>query len=420
MAARGESFDRLDASILVRALPTPINAKILKLAIWAALFAVLAGPFYLLLSLAPLRGGAVVYVVSFAIFYSYDRYDVSRNVRAIDRSRWFKLRKQLFASDQARGSETGAAGVRPGQLASSRAEYDSNRSNLPKSERNRATSRYLFLIARYTVNGNQQALGFANGDSASRHPTTPMLVQSSPIGRTLSRRPQEHDALVARALEQVIVTLVDDHRPMTTVRELLAAMTFPIEEGLAIRAIEAAELWGLALINSATADIRSQILPLVESRDREALLAAEVHLTGAGLVWHQATHAMDAERRKRQLIMSGGKDNSVHFTGSHIGAPVTIAGRDIRGTRIAHTQVGQPADSDILIHLRTLLASDKVDWLNPQFAAVRPAVEQAVTTSDVHNSRLVTAMRFLLESSGSVLVEASGGLTTQGLQAFFR
>ena len=127
---------------------------------------------------------------------------------------------------------------------------------------------------------------------------------------------------------------------------------------------------------------------------------------------------MQIERDRRRVIVTGGKDQSINFTGVFSG-PVTAARGDVRGNRISQVQTNGLSEDAVLAYLRLLLESNAVDWNSEELARIRPAIQDATEQSTVSDPKLARAMKYLLRTGNDVLVKVLGDYATTGLHNFF-
>jgi hypothetical protein len=297
-----------------------------------------------------------------------------------------------------RGSDSAVSGLRPGTWVGTRSAYDEARKRQGRRTNGSTPppkSDYKLLIASHRINGAEYRLAYADGAAPTLNPRTPMLARSNPdIDVELARPPEEEDFRTARELEGIVAALASNHRFAMTVETIIQTRGFREDDGdHVLRALEAAELSALIGVDGAPPGRRSRLLPLLDPERRQALEQATLALTHAGLVWHQSTRAMQIGRDRRRVIVTGGKDQSINFTGVFSG-PVTAARGDIRGNRISQVQTNGLSEDAVLAYLRLLLESRALDWNSEELAPIRPVIRDAIEQAPTSDPKLARAMKY--------------------------
>lgn len=424
MAERGDGYDRLAAADLVSVLPKPpsLDRTGYQIAVSAVVLLALLIPCYFLL-LQSLWYLLLVFGATFLSLAVGQASDPTPVMARIHRLRWNRIRAALDQHTAVRGTDSAVSGLHTGTWVGTRSAYEEARKRQgkrPNGSTKPAKSSYAFLVASYRINGAEYRLGYADGTAPTLNPRTPMLVHGNArIDKRLAKPAADNELQTARELEAIIGALVGNHGPAMTVATLPQWSDFDEEQaGHVLRALEAGELWGLICVNTTRPGRTSRLLPLLGARPREALDQATLTLTQVGFVWHQATRAKQIERDRRRVVMAGGKDESINFTGVFSG-PVTAARGDVRNNRISQTQTNGLSADDVLTYMRTLLGSDAVDWQSTDLAQVRPVIQKAVDEGTVGDPKLTRAMKYLLRTANGVLVRVLGDYATTGLHSFF-
>jgi hypothetical protein len=241
------------------------------------------------------------------------------------------------------------------------------------------------------------------------------------IERALGKDLSESETAATRLLPQAVDALANSPQGRLAVKELVPWQAEDDDVFRLVLALEAAELWGLVAVNAAQPSARGRLLPIRLAGKRDELLSTTIRLTEAGLIWHYATAAMDAERQRSRRMNAGGRDESinVHVHGGDVMAPLIAARGDVKGNRMSAVNTVRLSDGEVIRNLQTLLASSAIPWQQPAYAEAQMEIERAVERKNPHDPRLRRVMQFLLSSSGQVVLGILGNYATDGLHTFF-
>jgi hypothetical protein len=305
------------------------------------------------------------------------------------------------------GWRSTTSGLKPGRWACKESDYlDLKRASRRETGPGSADPLvpYRLVIACYKSSGTEFSIGFADGTSANWHYASAVWEIEEPgLDAIKWQDLSNYDQLCATMVEDLVELLyMQEGRGLTRALALPYLVEDEADLVTADFVLGVSQLWGL--VASEQSDYGDDVL---------------LSLTDAGFVWHEAADERYFEtQRRRERMRRRGADNSINI-GGNLNAPLTVAGRDIRGGVHNVTRAGL-SDQDVLGYLGKLLGSEMVPWDTAELSKSREVIESAVRHRAVDDHRLRTAVRSLLKVAGGIVLGVLGNAAYQGLQGFFQ
>ncbi|WP_141954708.1 hypothetical protein [Actinoallomurus bryophytorum] len=294
------------------------------------------------------------------------------------------LRRRLTVNKAPRGKTVPASSVVAHTLACEETEHAKHcREQGSPGNDPTLDVRYHLVIATYKINGNRQAIAFADGSSISSHPEKKIIT--SQVDERWLRSNGEDEPRAAAALYELIDVLYDQGPEATieATRERLGSHHLDRDID---RALEAAMWWQLA----------------------EEQAPHLVSLTDSGRDWHLASAEAEAQRiAERKRMSRPSRKGSRSQTFNINGGIFSYAEGDISGNQ-QKVEYVQLSDEQVLSYIKDVLRSSEIPWSDPELVEARRVMSNAVAERDPHKPGLTQAISKLASICGDIVVGVLG------------